>query len=52
MVYNTPLNGKIKTRQFGHTMAKLPDAWPYGKKTKGQWLKDFEKRSQNGTNTT
>jgi hypothetical protein len=49
MVYNNPLNRKTKTRQFGHTMAKLPDAWPYGQKTKGQWLKDFEQKS-NGTN--
>jgi hypothetical protein len=43
---------KTNKKQFGHTMAKLPDAWPYGKKTKGQWLSDFEKRSQKRTNTT
>ena len=49
MQYNNPQNGKTKMWQFDRTTVKLPDAWPYGKKTKGQWLKDFEEKS-NGTN--
>ncbi len=51
MVYNTPLNQKTKKLQFGHTMAKLPDAWPYGKKTKSQWIKAFEEEANALINT-
>jgi len=46
MVYNTPPKGKTKTRQFGHTMAKLPEKWPYGKRTKRQWIQAFEEEAK------
>jgi hypothetical protein len=41
---------KTKNVQFGHTMAKLPETWPYGKKTKSQWIKAFEEEAKRTNN--
>jgi hypothetical protein len=41
---------KNPRQQFGHTMAKLPETWPYGKKTKRQWIKAFEEEAKSTNN--
>jgi hypothetical protein len=40
---------KTSKGHFSRTTGKLPEKWPFGRRTKGQWLKDFEEKS-NGTN--
>jgi hypothetical protein len=43
---NPPYNKHNNTRgQLYRTTVKLPDKWPYGKKTKAQWIKAFEEEA-------
>jgi len=37
---------KTKTLQFDRTTVKLPEKWPYGNKTKRQWIKAFEQEAK------
>jgi hypothetical protein len=39
-------NKQINRGKFGGTTAKLPDTWPYGNKTKRQWIKAFEEEAK------
>lgn len=47
MVFNSPLNCKKKqTRSVTFRgYEKLRDQWPYGNRTKAQWIKAFEEEA-------
>jgi hypothetical protein len=38
-------NKTIRGQLYGTTV-KLPDTWPYGNKTKRQWIKAFEEEAK------
>jgi hypothetical protein len=46
MGYNIPPKGKTKRCQFDRTTVKLPHMWPYGKRTKRQWIQAFEEEAK------
>jgi hypothetical protein len=48
---NPPYKNKKQPRgQFLRTTEKLPDKWPYGTKTKAQWIKAFEEEAKRTNN--
>jgi hypothetical protein len=48
---NPPYIKHNNTRgQLYRTTVKLPETWPYGNKTKAQWIKAFEEEAKRTNN--
>jgi hypothetical protein len=43
---NAPHKKSHRNRAAANGYERLPDKWPYGKKTKSQWTKAFEEEAK------